>query len=256
MRLVTSVSTLPIRVPRRIASLSVHTSPLHQPGTGDAGGLNVYVVELSKRLAERGIEVEIFTRAVSEIPRRWSSSSPGVLVRTSRRARPRARQGGPPGAALPLHPAVLRTEAGTGPAGTTSSTRTTGSPARSARPPRNAGAFRWCSPCTPWARSRTRRSRPATRRARGADPRRARGRRRRGPADRQHRRGGAAADRPVRRGPGQGADRQPRRGPERLPAGRPAGPGRKHGAGSGSRRTRWCCSSWAGCSRSRDPTSC
>jgi len=47
---------------RRVAMLSVHTSPLEQPGTGDAGGLNVYVVEVSKRLAERGIEVEIFTR--------------------------------------------------------------------------------------------------------------------------------------------------------------------------------------------------
>lgn len=28
------------RKPRRIAMLSVHTSPLHQPGTGDAGGMN------------------------------------------------------------------------------------------------------------------------------------------------------------------------------------------------------------------------
>lgn len=45
--------------------LSVHTSPLEQPGTGDAGGMNVYVVELSKGLARRGIEVEIFTRATS-----------------------------------------------------------------------------------------------------------------------------------------------------------------------------------------------
>ena len=43
---------------RRVAMLSVHTSPLEQPGTGDAGGLNVYVVEVSKRLAQRGIEVE------------------------------------------------------------------------------------------------------------------------------------------------------------------------------------------------------
>ena len=58
----------------------------------------------------------------------------------------------------------------------------------------------------------------------------------------------------VRRGPGQGADRQPGRGPERLPAGRPAGARRRRAAGSGSRRTRWCCSSWAGCSRSRGPT--
>ena len=45
--------------------LSVHTSPLDAPGGGDAGGMNVYVVETAKRLAERGVDVEIFTRATS-----------------------------------------------------------------------------------------------------------------------------------------------------------------------------------------------
>jgi D-inositol-3-phosphate glycosyltransferase len=50
---------------RRVAMVSVHTSPLDQPGTGDAGGMNVYVVELSRRLAAAGIEVDIFTRATS-----------------------------------------------------------------------------------------------------------------------------------------------------------------------------------------------
>lgn len=48
--------------PRRIAMIAVHTSPLEQPGAGDAGGLNVYVAETAKRLAERNIEVEILTR--------------------------------------------------------------------------------------------------------------------------------------------------------------------------------------------------
>ena len=43
------------RVPRRIAMVTVHTSPLDQPGTGDAGGMNVYVVELSRRLAALGV---------------------------------------------------------------------------------------------------------------------------------------------------------------------------------------------------------
>ncbi|MGY4643894.1 D-inositol-3-phosphate glycosyltransferase [Cellulomonas sp. URHB0016] len=51
--------------PPRVAMLSVHTSPLEQPGTGDAGGMNVYVLELSRALAARGARVEIFTRAVS-----------------------------------------------------------------------------------------------------------------------------------------------------------------------------------------------
>jgi len=51
--------------PQRIAMLSVHTSPLDQPGTGDAGGMNVYVAELARALARRGAAVEIFTRATS-----------------------------------------------------------------------------------------------------------------------------------------------------------------------------------------------
>lgn len=51
--------------PRRVAVLSVHTSPLEQPGTGDAGGMNVYVLETSRRLASLGVEVEVFTRATS-----------------------------------------------------------------------------------------------------------------------------------------------------------------------------------------------
>jgi D-inositol-3-phosphate glycosyltransferase len=59
----------------------LHTSPLDQPGTGDAGGLNVYVVEVSKRLAERGIEVEIFTRAVCRDTPPTVELVPGVLVR-------------------------------------------------------------------------------------------------------------------------------------------------------------------------------
>ncbi len=72
---------MPRRFPRRIATISVHTSPLEQPGTGDAGGLNVYVVEVAKRLAGRGVEVEIFTRAVSRDAPPEAELVPGVLVR-------------------------------------------------------------------------------------------------------------------------------------------------------------------------------
>ncbi|HEY0718367.1 MAG TPA: D-inositol-3-phosphate glycosyltransferase [Streptosporangiaceae bacterium] len=72
---------MPRSVPRRIATISVHTSPLDQPGTGDAGGLNVYVVEVAKRLAARGTEVEIFTRAVSRDAPPVTELAPGVLVR-------------------------------------------------------------------------------------------------------------------------------------------------------------------------------
>ncbi|HET7396952.1 MAG TPA: D-inositol-3-phosphate glycosyltransferase [Intrasporangium sp.] len=67
--------------PKRVAMLSVHTSPLDQPGTGDAGGLNVYVVEVSKELAARGTEVEIFTRRTSADLPIVAELVPGVLVR-------------------------------------------------------------------------------------------------------------------------------------------------------------------------------
>ncbi|WP_298890768.1 D-inositol-3-phosphate glycosyltransferase [uncultured Serinicoccus sp.] len=56
----TTAADLPVR---RVAMVSLHTSPLQRPGTGDAGGLNVYVVETATRLARRGVEVDIFTRA-------------------------------------------------------------------------------------------------------------------------------------------------------------------------------------------------
>lgn len=66
---------------QRVAMLSVHTSPLEQPGTGDAGGLNVYVVETARRLAQRGVEVEIFTRRTSASLADEVVLAPGVLVR-------------------------------------------------------------------------------------------------------------------------------------------------------------------------------
>ncbi|MEV1053992.1 D-inositol-3-phosphate glycosyltransferase [Streptomyces sp. NPDC049887] len=69
------------RRPRRVAMLSVHTSPLHQPGTGDAGGMNVYIVELARRLAAIGVEVEIFTRATTGGLPGTVELAPGVLVR-------------------------------------------------------------------------------------------------------------------------------------------------------------------------------
>ncbi len=49
----------------RVAMISMHTSPLAMPGSGDAGGMNVYVLETAKELARQGTEVEIFTRATS-----------------------------------------------------------------------------------------------------------------------------------------------------------------------------------------------
>ncbi|MGI8806950.1 MAG: glycosyltransferase [Acidimicrobiales bacterium] len=48
---------------RRLAVLSFHTSPLTQPGTGDGGGMNVYVRELSSALAAAGVDCDVFTRS-------------------------------------------------------------------------------------------------------------------------------------------------------------------------------------------------
>src|SRR3954454_24020942 len=49
--------------PNRVAMLSLHTSPLAQPGTGDGGGMNVYVRSLASALARAGVAVDVLTRA-------------------------------------------------------------------------------------------------------------------------------------------------------------------------------------------------
>jgi D-inositol-3-phosphate glycosyltransferase len=58
----------------------MHTSPLAQPGTGDGGGMNVYVRELAAALARSGVECEVFTRA--EHPRQPATVAvePGFRV--------------------------------------------------------------------------------------------------------------------------------------------------------------------------------
>jgi D-inositol-3-phosphate glycosyltransferase len=96
--------------------ISYHTSPLDQPGTGDAGGLNVYVVQTATQLAGRGIEVEIFTRAACRCTPPLTELASGVLVRTV--------AAGPfeeldkaalPGQICPFTFEVLRAEAGYAP---------------------------------------------------------------------------------------------------------------------------------------------
>lgn len=66
---------------RRVAMLSFHTSPLEQPGTGDAGGLNVYVVEVARNLAAAGVEVVVFTRQTAASLPPSIELMPGVTVR-------------------------------------------------------------------------------------------------------------------------------------------------------------------------------
>ncbi len=47
---------------RRLALLSLHSSPLAQPGTGDSGGMNVYVRELAAGLAQAGVDCVVYAR--------------------------------------------------------------------------------------------------------------------------------------------------------------------------------------------------
>jgi D-inositol-3-phosphate glycosyltransferase len=65
----------------RIATLMVHTSPLDQPGAGDAGGMNIYVVESAERMAAMGVSVDIFTRRHNPDLPDIVELSPGVRVR-------------------------------------------------------------------------------------------------------------------------------------------------------------------------------
>jgi D-inositol-3-phosphate glycosyltransferase len=64
----------------RMAMLSAHTSPLEPLGGGDAGGMNVYVLETARQLARRGVAVDVFTRAMGEPAD--AEVEPGVRVRS------------------------------------------------------------------------------------------------------------------------------------------------------------------------------
>ncbi len=65
---------------RRLAVLSLHTSPLAQPGTGDGGGMNVYVRELSSALARAGVACDVFTRAWADDLPATVNIEPGLRV--------------------------------------------------------------------------------------------------------------------------------------------------------------------------------
>lgn len=65
---------------RRIAVLSLHTSPLVQAGSGDGGGMNVYVRELVSALAQAGGEATVFVRRSDPTPPETVEVEPGVTV--------------------------------------------------------------------------------------------------------------------------------------------------------------------------------
>jgi D-inositol-3-phosphate glycosyltransferase len=63
---------LPLLV-RSLAVLSLHSSPLAQPGTGDSGGMNVYVRELVSALAQAGVDCRAYVR-------RWRDDLPDEVA--------------------------------------------------------------------------------------------------------------------------------------------------------------------------------
>jgi len=60
--------------------LSMHTSPLAQPGAGDSGGMNVYVRELASSLAQAGVDVDVFTRRTDTSTPEVVEVEPGLRV--------------------------------------------------------------------------------------------------------------------------------------------------------------------------------
>jgi D-inositol-3-phosphate glycosyltransferase len=64
----------------RVAVLSVHTSPMDQPGSGDSGGMNVYIRAVTERLALEGVEVDLFTRCRGGDDHEVREIAPGIRV--------------------------------------------------------------------------------------------------------------------------------------------------------------------------------
>lgn len=64
----------------RVAVISMHTSPLDQPGTGDSGGMNVYVRSAAVRVAACGMDVDVFTRRRSPDVAEITELAPGAEV--------------------------------------------------------------------------------------------------------------------------------------------------------------------------------
>lgn len=69
-----------LRRSARVAVITVHSSPTDQPGTGDSGGMNVYVREVTRRLNALGVEVDVFTRGNGREPPDVAAIGPATRV--------------------------------------------------------------------------------------------------------------------------------------------------------------------------------
>src|ERR1700704_2607724 len=76
-----SVIAVPHHPVRRVAMLVVHSNPVVEPGVGDAGGMTVYVRQMARSLAARGLDVDIYTRRDSAETAGVTTLFPGVAVR-------------------------------------------------------------------------------------------------------------------------------------------------------------------------------
>jgi D-inositol-3-phosphate glycosyltransferase len=74
----------------RVAVLSLHTSPLEQPGAGDSGGMNIYIRKLAAELAQRNVCTDVFTRRTSPDEPEVQNVMPGVRVIAVQAGPPRA----------------------------------------------------------------------------------------------------------------------------------------------------------------------
>src|SRR5438128_1667354 len=65
---------------KRIAVISYHTCPLSDEEGREIGGMNVYVLELSKELAKKGYILDLYTRSQSEESPRIVDVAPGLRI--------------------------------------------------------------------------------------------------------------------------------------------------------------------------------
>ena len=64
----------------RVAMVSVHACPMAKLGGRDSGGMNVYIRELARDLASRGIEVDVYTRQREHDHPEIQEIAPGARV--------------------------------------------------------------------------------------------------------------------------------------------------------------------------------
>lgn len=71
---------VPPVLPKRLAMLSLHTSPLAPLGGRETGGMNVYVLEVARGLAALGVIVDVFTRRIGEAEPEVVEFAPGARL--------------------------------------------------------------------------------------------------------------------------------------------------------------------------------